>query len=474
MELHATISLAGAAGRNTSDLAGRPLLARALVWSFLRQRRWQQAVAMPSTRRLPSCRILGVPLRVASLLSLGTALVNAQEALRTSLAGQEAAEARRRQMENRPYNIKKGDFRLLATPSIGLDWNDNPNLSGATSGSDFMLRPKLDLAASYPLTAHNLLSVNLGVGYDHYFKNDDLSGFRLSSGSAIAFDIFVKDFRIDFHDRFSYSLDAAGRSDIAGTGLFGGFDNTVGVTGDWDLRDLILTLGYDHQDFIASNQQFQSNDRSSEHLVSRAGLKLRPDLITGVEGTASWTSYKTDLLNDSVGYSAGVYGNWSPSSTLSIQPRGGYSLYSFDQTSRYLPAVDQDSWYIGLTLSHRPREAVDYSLSAGHELRLGAQSDMTEVTYFRPSVTWRILRDLTLRTSVFYEHGQQSLGGPSQALAQEEFDWYGGSLSLGYPLMKRLQASLNYRLTFRSSNLESPNRDYTQNVLGLLLTYRLP
>jgi hypothetical protein len=40
--------------------------------------------------------------------------------------------------------------------------------------------------------------------------------------------------------------------------------------------------------------------------------------------------------------------------------------------------------------------------------------------------------------------------------------------------MKRLQASLNYRLTFRSSNLESPNRDYTQNVLGLLLTYRLP
>jgi outer membrane protein assembly factor BamA len=136
--------------------------------------------------------------------------------------------------------------------------------------------------------------------------------------------------------------------------------------------------------------------------------------------------------------------------------------------------VDQDSWYIGLTLSHRPREAVDYSLSAGHELRLGAQSDMTEVTYFRPSVTWRILRDLTLRTSVFYEHGQQSLGGPSQALAQEEFDWYGGSLSLGYPLMKRLQASLNYRLTFRSSNLESPNRDYTQNVLGLLLTYRLP
>lgn len=472
MDLDTTITLAGSAGRNRSDLAGLTLLARARWRSFVSQRKTEQSLS--SARRLPSFRSLGFSLHVATWCCLGAVVATAQEAMRASLAGEEAAEARRRQIENRPYNFKKGDFRLLATPSIGLDWNDNPNLSGNTSGSDFIIRPKLDLAASYPLTAHNLLSVNLGVGYDHYFKNDDLSGIRLSSGSAIALDVFVKDFRIDFHDRFSYSLDAAGRSDIAGTGLYGGFNNTVGVTGDWDLRDLIVTLGYDHQDFIASNQQFESNDRSSEHLVSRAGLKLRPDLTTGVEGTASWTSYKMDLLNDSVGYSAGLYANWVPSLNLSIQPRVGYNIYSFDQTSRYIPAVDQDSWYVGLTLSHQPREALGCALSVGHELRLGAQSDMTEVTYLRPSVTWRIFRDLTLQTSFFYEHGQQGLGGPGQPRADEDYDWYGGGMSLGYPLMKRLRASLNYRLTFRSSNLESSNRDYTQQILGLLLTYRLP
>lgn len=432
--------------------------------------RGSSVVAPPPAHRPPSHALLGV----TAAFCLVSGETRAQEALRNSLAGQAAAEARRHALENRPYNFKKGDFRLLTTPSFGLDWNDNVNLSGATSGSDLVLRPSLQVGASYPLTAYNLLSVNLGIGYDHYLNNDDFSGFRLSSGSEIAFDLFVKDFRIDFHNRFEYSLDAAGRSDVAGTGLFGGFNNTAGVTADWDLRDLVVTLGYDHQNFISSNDQFRSTDRASELLLSRAGLKLRPDLVAGVEGTVSLTAYEDDLLNDSVGYSGGLYADWRPSAAFRVAPRVGYSLYSFDQTSRYLPAADRDAWYVGLTLTHAPRETVSYSVSVGHELRLGAQSDMTEVTYFRPSVTWRIMKDLTLQTSVSYEHGQQGLASRTQPQVNETYNWYGGGLSLGYPLMKRLQASLSYRITVRSSDVNTADRDYTQNLVGLMLTYRLP
>ena len=41
------------------------------------------------------------------------------------------------------YTFKKGDFRLLATPSLGLDWNDNVRTSEQNKESDFILRPML-------------------------------------------------------------------------------------------------------------------------------------------------------------------------------------------------------------------------------------------------------------------------------------------------------------------------------------------
>src|ERR1017187_4732777 len=56
-------------------------------------------------------------------------LAFAQEALQNSLAGDAAAQARNLQQQSQAYTIKSGDFRLLATPSLSLDWNDNINLS---------------------------------------------------------------------------------------------------------------------------------------------------------------------------------------------------------------------------------------------------------------------------------------------------------------------------------------------------------
>ena len=53
----------------------------------------------------------------------------------------------------------------------------------------------------------------------------------------------------------------------------------------------------------------------------------------------------------------------------------------------------------------------------------------------------------------------------------ETFDWFGATFSLSHELTKRLMLSLNYRLTLRSSDIS--NRGYTQNLVGLLLTYNL-
>ena len=80
-----------------------------------------------------------------------------------------------------------------------------------------------------------------------------------------------------------------------------------------------------------------------------------------------------------------------------------------------------------------------------------------------------IFKDVNLNTSLFYEHGNQGAGNVRGNLV-ETFDWYGGGLTLSYPVMKKLLLSVNYRLTLRSSTIASD--EYAQNLVGLRLTYQ--
>jgi hypothetical protein len=323
----------------------------------------------------------------------------------------------------------------------------------------------LRLNAFYPLTDVNTLNVSVAVGYDYYVDHDDWSVFRLEPGSELSYDVFIKDLRINLHDRFSYVQDPATEAAVANTVQYGGFYNTAGVTGIWDLKDVVLTLGYDHYTFIATTSDYEYLDRGTELPVGRAGYKFSDAVTAGVEATGSFNRYDDPVLNNSTGYSAGAYAEWQVSEHLRVLPRVGYASYFFDQTSAVLLAEDQDAWYADLTLQHQVNEAVSYNLSAGHELRLGINSDTIEAWYVRPSINWRIIKDVSLTTYASYENAQQPGG-----IVEEDYDYFGAGFSVGYQLMEKMRASLNYRWTLRSSDVDA--RDYTQNRVGLQLAYR--
>ena len=291
------------------------------------------------------------------------------------------------------------------------------------------------------------------------------------SGSEFSFDIFIKDFRINLHDRFSYTQDSAQQSAVAGTAEFATVNNTAGLLGTWNLSDVTMSLGYDHASVMSPSSQFQSQDRASEMVVGRVGLRAHPQVTAGLEATASFTAYDKLILNNNSAYSLGAYADWRPGSSLHIQPRVGYTIYSFQQTSLTNQTSDLNSWYVDLTATHDMTETLSYSLSAGHEVRLGIQSDANEVWYLRPSFNWRIIKNLSLQTSLFYERGKQGVGNVVGNLT-EMYDWYGGGINLSRPLTDRLGLGLNYRLTLRSSS--TPARGYSQNLVSLLLSYRLP
>ncbi len=371
---------------------------------------------------------------------------------------------------SQPCNFKKGDFTLTVAPSLGLSWNDDINFSKSEPLSDFILSPNVRLDAAYPVTAVNLLTLSVGVGYDKYFEHDNFSGVRVQSGSALAFDVYVKDFKIDLHDRFQVTQNSAGLPAVAVTGPNGAFQNAAGLTVDWDLQDVTLTLGYDHQNYIPVSSVLAYATGATESVLPRVGFQLNPTLTVGLEGSASFTTYDQRVLNDNQGYSGGVYADWKPGKTgFSISLRGGYAIYQFQQTSYFIRAVNQSTWYADLTASYAITDWLSYSVSAGHELRLGLQADSIEDTYFRPSLHWNIIKDLTLGTSVSFEHGSQT-GSALIGFGAETYDWITGSLDLSYPVFKKFSLGLSYRFTLRASNFAA--REYTQDVVGVTLTYQ--
>ena len=87
-------------------------------------------------------------------------------------------------------------------------------------------------------------------------------------GSQLAFDIFVGDFRINFHDRLSLQQDPMAEIALSNVADYGRFENTVGVSVLWDLNKAVVTLGYDHYNYVSTDSDFDYLDRNAEELAA--------------------------------------------------------------------------------------------------------------------------------------------------------------------------------------------------------------
>ncbi len=405
----------------------------------------------------------------------------AQEALRNAIAADAVSATNRLiNLATMPYTLKSGDFRLLVTPSLDAEWNDNINISRTDTLQDYILTPMLQLDANYPLTQVNLLRLNVGFGYAEYVDHSAYSNWRVNSGSELSFDTYIKDILINLHDRFDYSQDAGAQAIVAGVGTYGSEHNVAGISTGWNPKDLNLALGYDHENTMSTASQFQSQNSASDLIDGRVGWRFVPTATAGVEGTYSHTSYDQAILNNNSSYTAGLYGDWRPGNYFTVRPRVGYVLYEFGNTSQSaittnfvltgvpVQTANLNSWYADLSVTHQITRALSYSLSAGHEIQAGVQSDAVEDYYVRLSSTWEIIRRLNLQSSFSYERGQQGAGNIAGNLT-EIYDWYNAGLDLSHQITSRLRVGLTSRVSFRTSTQAS--LEYTQVVIGLQMLY---
>ena len=440
----------------------------------------------PSTLSRPSAPLTPLASRrspITSRLSpiacllLGSLSVSAQEAVRNSQAGEEAAEARDAALESQTYNIQYGLLRFLVKSSLGFEYNDNISYQNRDAFSDAIVKPSVSARAYMPVTDHNALNLSLGLGYWKYFEHPDFDYIQLSDGTELAFDVFVKDFRFTLYDRISYTEDPVQSGAISGIARFGGLDNTAGLKSLWDMNKVLLTADYGHRNFLATTESYDFLDRASELLLARSEFRLNPVVSVGPELSGSLTRYDQDLLHNGYGYSAGVFGRVRWSTYLETKASAGFTGFSFDPRGADDPVQDPQTYYWSLEARHRLNEQITHTLSAGHELRLGIQSDYEELNFVRYFIDWKLFENIGLQTQISYENGAYPRvdlnGRPNPAgvfLDGEDYNRLNAWIGFSYKLMEKVTATAAYRHLLKTSDIDF--RNYSQNSVLLTLTYQ--
>src|SRR5437764_4043331 len=262
---------------------------------------------------------------VMSML-VGTGGVFAQDAIRPSLAGQAASEARQQDVSRIPYNLLLGPVRFRVGASVSAEYNDNVTYAENNTQDDFIITPNLSLDMIWPITQLNTLRLDLGVGYSFYLDHSqyDTDTILIAPKSQIAFDIFVADFRINIHDRMQLQQDPIQEGALSNVVDYGRFENTGGISVLWDLNKLLFQVGYDHYNFVSTTSAFDYLDRNSEIVNGSAAFIVTPTITVGAEGNAIFTRYDQIVLNGNEDYSVAGFIETELTNNLKVRAAGGY------------------------------------------------------------------------------------------------------------------------------------------------------
>jgi hypothetical protein len=390
-----------------------------------------------------------------------------QEALSSSISGEEMAAARRRALENPNGNIQLGPVNLLVGGALGVEFNNNIGYSDVNRQEDVIFRPALSVTASTPLTEANGFFGTLDISYAKYLKYTENDRLVIQPGTQLGFDIYVQDFHFDLHDNVSLKETPVAQGTLSGVADYGEFSNTAGLGVDWDLNDLTASFGYDHENTISTVSSFSYLDHASENLFARAALQLSQATTTGPEASTGLTSYNQPVLDDSVNYSFGGFVNWQPTTLFRSNLRFGYTAFSFTSRTKRKAAPDSNTYYLGFQISHRLNEVITYGIDTGRQVRLGVNSELIDIWYARPRIDWHIFEKIGLETQMAFENGTDA-GNPILH-ANETYTLLGGDISANFLVMQKVLLGLAYNYTFKDSDLAI--RNYHQHTVEIRIQY---
>jgi hypothetical protein len=420
---------------------------------------------VPNLKRVTEVR--GKPVFiVAFLLIVLSAGGFAQESIRPSLTGVQASEMRKPTTAGE-YNLKLGQVQVDLTSSVEIEANDNINLSEVNRQSDLIIRPSIQAHSFWQVTRTNALHLDLGIGYAKYLNNSrvDTSSLLISPDSQLSFDIFVGDFKINLHDRFTILQNPIDDISLSQVAKFDRVQNSAGISVLWDLNDIKLVFGYDHFTFRALSGEFDYLNRSEEQFSFSASAALDSTTTVGLDANAAPINYQQQFNNDGLSYSVGPFLEKQVSNYLKLRLSGGYQGMAFSSGGGNGDTSNQNSYYVDLNIAHRMNTYWTESLSIGHETRLSLETNFVAYTYLRYAATWQVNHKLALSMNAFYEDADESASTRTSEHAQR----YGVGISTTYRINRKLSMGLRYGYTNKNSDIAL--RSYYQDSTAICLTY---
>jgi len=392
----------------------------------------------------------------------------AQEAVRMSLSG-EAAEQARKSAAATPdyYNIRLGPTVWSFAAGLDFEENDNIRFDSHDAKADLALRPQLDSRMDWRVSDKNSINLALGAGYSAYLQHSELDRFFVAPGSELSLDLYAGDLWFNFHERLSITKNAYEDPTVVGSADYSQLQNTAGLTGTWDLNKLVLKLGYDHADYSELTGGGGVPDGQSEISSFSAGLHFGPGIEAGLESGGGLTCYsgQNTIIKQATDWNAGAFLEAQPMQYVHLRAAAGYTVYSPQSSVAQGAANEFTGVYARLDLSHRLNRFLEYTLNGGRTISFGFFGGTIDLYQAALQARWHLFQKMSAGTWFGFEHGSQVLAG------QETFDRYGPGLSLERPITRRMSGSVRYQYYQRHSDI--PGGDYTVNIVTMSFAYRL-
>jgi hypothetical protein len=401
------------------------------------------------------------------VVSLHLAAVNcvpAQETIRMSLAGEAAAEARRKAVSaTDDCTVHLGPSSWTFGSALDVQANDNILFASSEPEFDVIVSPQISTRMVWPFSERNNASLAVGTGYSAYVLHSEFNRMFVTPGSELSFDLYVGDFWIDLHEGLSITKNSYEDPTVVGIADYSQLQNSVGVTGTWDLNKIVVRLAYDHANYVMLHGEGGLPDGRSEILGLSAGYNWKPLTTFGVETGGGWIEYTGAGAPDERArdWNIGTFVEAHPMEYVSLKASAGYTVYS--------PVSSAGSAFTGiyarLGLNHRLNRHLEYHLSGGRSISFGFYAGTIDLYSANLDLRWHLFQKLSLWTGFEFEHGSQVLIG------HETFDRFGPHLSLERQITAKMSGALRYQFYDRRSDVAGG--DYTVNLVTLNIAYRL-
>jgi hypothetical protein len=365
------------------------------------------------------------------------------------------------------YNLAVGPLRFNVAAGVGIEFNDNINLSDHDRQSDIIFRPSLNIDTVWQLSDLNTLRFSMGLSYAKYFDHTqyDTRGVLFSPNSELAMTIMVGEVSITVRDRFSYQEDPYAIPTISNEAVFRRYENLAGIQADYDINAFShITVGYNHYNLWAvEDPAFDETSHSIDTVYVRPSVKIAPTVTLGLDASYSYIQYDQDVFNNGSSVLAGPYIDWAVTDSTRFYVEGGYQDFISDGGGTIGNVSDNNSYYIKTEIDNRLSDYFNQRLSFSKTIEAGYTSQYYELWHLEYAADWKITPDLVLDPVLFYEHYRAS-GGET-----DNGDRFGTDLGLRYTLTPSVTLGADYRFVLNNSDI--PDSSYYQNLVLLSLFY---